>query len=217
MIVTRIVYSNGGHSMINRVNFRNGWSTGKRKSDVGPFGAGDVIIGTTSTFTFWREVVVVCVVILGFGADAGASCAANLNGGSNAFCNSTLLMVSIYISSIPIMGKLKVRSGSGITPNSFLLKWTVMYFCSAERSLSLHLYIPWNTLTVTHLKYSISNPHPTVYPMKRFFFFFTMNEHIKTNNNCKMWFQQATLIINAKSVDEYFRIVYKHSGDWISE
>lgn len=77
MIVTRIVYSNGGHSMMNRVSRRNGWSSLNRNNDVGPDGMGTRTVGgTTSTLTFCREVVVVWVATLAPGA--GVSCAASL-------------------------------------------------------------------------------------------------------------------------------------------
>lgn len=53
MIVTRIVYSNGGHSIMNRISLRSGWSSANRNNDVGPDGLG-AIIGGISSFTFWR-------------------------------------------------------------------------------------------------------------------------------------------------------------------
>lgn len=79
MIVTKIVYSNGGHSMMKRVSRRNGWSSVNKNNDVGPDEMGTRIVGgTTSTLTFWREVVVVCVDTFAPAPDAGASCAASL-------------------------------------------------------------------------------------------------------------------------------------------
>lgn len=77
MIVKRIVYSNGGHSMINFISFRSGWSSGKRNNDVGP--AAGVIVGTTSTLLFLSEVVVVWVGTLEPTADAVVSWPDSLN------------------------------------------------------------------------------------------------------------------------------------------
>lgn len=79
MIVTRIVYSNGGQSMMKRATARNGWSSVNKNNDVGPGGGTGTSVGcTTSTFTFCREVVVVCVDTFALWFDAGASCAASL-------------------------------------------------------------------------------------------------------------------------------------------
>lgn len=61
IIVTKTVYSNGGHSIINLVNLRNGWSSAKRNNEVGPGGKTTTLAGTTSVLTFCREVVVGCV------------------------------------------------------------------------------------------------------------------------------------------------------------
>lgn len=77
MIVTRIVYSNGGHSIMKRVSRRNGWSSANRNSEVGPAGAGGVngCVGTISTLTLWRDTVVILVEFLESWADIGGSCA----------------------------------------------------------------------------------------------------------------------------------------------
>lgn len=79
MIVTRIVYSNGGHSMINLVNRRNGWSWANKNNEVGPAGGEIGGCGAISILAFWRGVDAVWIVTLGFEANVGASCAANLH------------------------------------------------------------------------------------------------------------------------------------------
>lgn len=75
MIVTRIAYSNGGHSIINRISFRNGWSSANKNNDVGPAGLATAIGGIISIFTFADADVEL------FGADAvwDWSCPANLS------------------------------------------------------------------------------------------------------------------------------------------
>lgn len=77
MIVTRIVYSNGGHSMINLNNLRIGFFSPKMKSEEGPGLSTEFWAGTTFTFTFCPKFFVVAVICVStFAAD---SCTAALN------------------------------------------------------------------------------------------------------------------------------------------
>lgn len=65
IMVTKTVYSNGGHSMINLVRRRNGWSSANRNNDVGPFVivAADAADGAISLFTFGRTFAIVVTTV----------------------------------------------------------------------------------------------------------------------------------------------------------
>lgn len=83
IIVIKVAHSNGGHSMINLNSLRMGFFSPKMKSDDGPGGgsvpATDTLFGgTTFTFTFWPEFVVVAVICVSTLAPTDASCIAVL-------------------------------------------------------------------------------------------------------------------------------------------
>lgn len=80
IIVTSIVYSNGGHSIINFASRRNGWSSENKNNDVGPGGTGGLATWAdiNSVLTFCREVVVGWADTMAFGVFVCASWAANL-------------------------------------------------------------------------------------------------------------------------------------------
>lgn len=90
-IVTKTVYSNGGHSMINFISRRNGLVSPNTNRDDGPGGLSVEFcaeITFTFTFTFWLEfVVVACVSTF---APCDASC-------MEALLNLSCFLVVEYI------------------------------------------------------------------------------------------------------------------------
>lgn len=80
IIVMSIVYSNGGHSIINFASRRNGWSSANKNNDVGGGSSGELTAWAdiTSVLTFCREVVAGWADTMAFDVFVCASWAANL-------------------------------------------------------------------------------------------------------------------------------------------
>lgn len=118
MIVTRITYSNGGHSIINCISLRNGWSSANRNNDVGPVGLG-AIAGIMSIFTFWCDADVDGGF---FGVDTVCgSCAASLKEKMKKTRPTKILIFTIFY-------RLKKRHHLICTPK-ILNKWKLHCSC----------------------------------------------------------------------------------------